>query len=213
MWLVRSDISKSFSTCVASWIRFFSWKQSRGENDDTVVQSECQEGEEGCDTDPASHALIQIEALDLGQVGGGRALHLETLLGTKDPQTTESTTDSDARLSHLTVSAIPLRLTTRVFTKQKTHLIADQLPLLFVVILAQQLEFIWRQVHVALEEREKTEVHYLSLEALGERRPPPRHCSFSLSPISTCMYRFQCNFMLKLWIPSHEKLPQHLESC
>jgi len=36
-------------------------------------------------TDPARHpSLILVEALDLGQVSGWRALHLETLLETKD---------------------------------------------------------------------------------------------------------------------------------
>lgn len=44
-----------------------------------------------CYTDPARHpSLILIEALDLGQVSGRGALHLETLLGTKDSQRVRS---------------------------------------------------------------------------------------------------------------------------
>lgn len=41
-------------------------------------------------TDPARHpALVLVEALDLSQVSGRGALHLETLLGKKDSQRTE----------------------------------------------------------------------------------------------------------------------------
>lgn len=38
-------------------------------------------------SDPAGHpSLILVEALDLSQVSGRGALHLETLLGKKDSQ-------------------------------------------------------------------------------------------------------------------------------
>lgn len=41
-----------------------------------------EEGDVMLHTDPASHAsLVLVKAFDLGQVRGGGALHLETLLG------------------------------------------------------------------------------------------------------------------------------------
>lgn len=49
-----------------------------------------------CYTDPARHpSLILVEALDLGQVRGRGALHLEALLGTEDSQRTRSSAAFD----------------------------------------------------------------------------------------------------------------------
>lgn len=172
-----------------------------------------------CNTDPARHpSLILIEALDLGQVSGRGALHLETLLGTKDSQRIRSRRYTVCRYKPLLPALVntanrtvavptPLSVATTgtaqwgfypsmctlprwalctfwqlclsegtgmrglhglfespahhpkidMFLKKwiLSYLITDQFPLFFIVILTQQLQLIWRQVHGALKNRAK----------------------------------------------------------
>lgn len=92
MWLVRRDISKSLRTWVASWIRFFSWNKNNAASIRFCLSVKMDQGIFKWDrkmmfyTDPARHpSLVLVEALDLGQISGGGALHLEALLRQTPP--------------------------------------------------------------------------------------------------------------------------------